>query len=57
MKQKVLKVSKRQSGISKSPAMDKQVKAMKPGQRQSSKGKKYWETRKNRSDKDPKKRY
>jgi len=56
MKPKQLKVSRRQSGKVKSIPADKARKAMKPGQRKSKSGKKYWETRKNRSDKNPRRR-
>ena len=55
-KPKQLKVSPRQSGKVKSIPADRARSAMKPGQRRSKRGKKYWETRRNRSDKNKKTR-
>ena len=37
-------------------SIDKMIEALKPGKRLSESGNTYWERRKNRSDKDPKKR-
>lgn len=42
--------------MARSIKLDKKLKAKKPGKRKSKSGKKYTETRKNRSDKNPKKR-
>ena len=54
-KSRVLKVSSKQTGEMKSKRNDMVRTALKPGKRMSKKGKIYWETRKNRSDKNPKK--
>lgn len=53
-KAKVVQITKgiKQSGITPNLAIDSLLKAMYPGKRISSSGKEYWETRKNRSDKD-----
>jgi hypothetical protein len=48
-KPEVLKRTGRQVGKS-NRQIDRSLNAMAPGQRRSSKGKKYWETRKNRTD-------
>tara|TARA_Y100000310_G_scaffold301941_1_gene338819 strand:+ start:207 stop:395 length:189 start_codon:yes stop_codon:yes gene_type:complete len=53
-KGEVLKISKTQSGKQSNTAMDKEIEAMFPGKRMSKSGKIYWETRKNRSDINPK---
>lgn len=53
-KPRQLKVSQNQSGTVKSIPADKARSAMKPGQRLSKNKKKYWETRRNRSDKSKK---
>jgi len=55
-KGKVLKDIQRQSGELKSIARDMERLGMYPGKRRSRTGEIYWETRKNRSDKDYKKR-
>ena len=57
-KPKVVKKTKNlhQSGKQPNLVRDKSLRAMYPGMRVSSSGKVYWETRKNRSDKDYKRR-
>lgn len=53
VKRRVLKVAKRQTGKS-IKSIDKKKNALLPGKRVSSSGKVYYETRKNRSDKNKK---
>ena len=53
----MVKKKYRQTGVMKSKKLDKKYKALKPGKRIAKKSKKtYYETRKNRSDKDRRKR-
>jgi hypothetical protein len=49
-KQKVLKVAKKRVNKTESIKQDKKFKALPAGKRVSRRGKKYWETRSNRSD-------
>ncbi len=51
---RTIRVSKRMVGRSNTPA-DKRRKALKPGLRRASSGKRYFENRRNRSDRNPKK--
>lgn len=54
---KVLRKFKHQTGIRPNVIVDKQVKALQPGKRISKTGHVYWESRKNRSDLDPSKKF
>lgn len=47
---RVIKVSRRSTGIVKNLSADRKRKALKPGKRKSSTGKTYYETRRNMSD-------